>query len=254
MTQTTDNSLPAESAPAAPPLQLPADCTAGRPGDLEPLQFSLRELLVGMGLIAVVCGLAKVAPAVLSGGGILAASALTLVIGPAVYRRDRHRQALLFDLVWGVVLPLAILGWCWAELASAQNVRVFAGPLAVISTGVAWSTLHLAIWLIGGARRLRPLAGYFVGAWVIAALACLLSSLFVVLASLSAPTASMQYVCVPFVTTFVLLRRMNEAGESGAANPDCSDLRFWLWSAVGLILNLASLILAAVWWSDLIIP
>lgn len=79
------------------------------PEPLEPLRFSLAQLLTGTTIAAVLLALFRafgIWGAVLSFG---AALIFTLLIYPQANRGSKQQQALMFDFVWGIVMPVVCL-------------------------------------------------------------------------------------------------------------------------------------------------
>src|SRR5687767_4203657 len=90
--------IPEPPPPPAPPQTPP-----------EPLRFSLAQLLIGTTIVAVLLALFRalgIWGAVLSFG---AALIFTLLIYPQTRRGHAQQQALMFDFVWGIVMPVVCL-------------------------------------------------------------------------------------------------------------------------------------------------
>src|SRR6185295_13831452 len=92
---------PKEPLPPVPRQPIPAFADA----DTQELRFSLKEMFLATTVAAVMLALFRstgIFGAVLS---YLSAAAVTLLVMPLVFPKDAPRQRLVFDFVWGMVMP-----------------------------------------------------------------------------------------------------------------------------------------------------
>ena len=94
-----------ERMPPVPPQPEPSFTAA----DAQELRFSLREMFLATTLAAVMLALFRsigIFGAVLS---FLSAAIITLLVIPKLFPKDLPRQRLVFDFVWGMVMPVVCL-------------------------------------------------------------------------------------------------------------------------------------------------
>ena len=158
--------VPAPPLPPAPPPEFTA-------ADSEELRFSLKELFLATTIAAVMLALFRsidIFGALLS---FLAAAGTTLFVVPRIFPSNLARQRILFDFVWGMVMPVVCLvfdpfvfkngefadeyGW----LGSQGQVQIYDAAY------LAWPFLAGQIatpgFVLFGGKSLRPIASLLAG-------------------------------------------------------------------------------------------
>jgi hypothetical protein len=140
--------------------------------DGQPLRFSLWQLLAATTLAAALLALFRA----LGIWGAVFAFVVAIVCSLTAYGRDRQRQALLFDFIWGIVMPVVCLVFdpfvfkyepdffTPANLPLQPNAFVSSfqvQPLAFVAYPIlAWQLVALAIVLVIGRMQASWAAGF----------------------------------------------------------------------------------------------
>jgi hypothetical protein len=187
-----------------------------------PGRFSLTELMLVVTLLGVVLGLLRgfgVWGWLITFAGCIAWGNL---IYPRWYHTEPRRQIVMFDCLWGLLMPLVCLAFGTIVLRDqGLEWRIEVRPLNLVAHCLSlWQMLFLGAWLVGR-PWLKGFAGLFLGIWVAGmTFAALLGILLVVLAALSiaggAIGMAMAVALMGFTTLFasyVLARRIRETIE-----------------------------------------
>ncbi len=185
-----------------------------------PGKFTLTELMLVITLLAVVLGLVRGLG--IWGGLVVFVGCIALgnIIYPRAYPHQLQRQIVMFDVLWGIVMPLVCLacdpllfrgptrdwGGIWMKLHFGQE--------AIASYClIVWQILSLAVWHIGR-PWLKGLAGLFLGTWIVGTIfSAGLGLLLVVPATLGLAIGIGLLGFTPWFTSFLLLRRLRESIE-----------------------------------------
>ncbi|MBC7856561.1 MAG: hypothetical protein IAF94_24290 [Pirellulaceae bacterium] len=210
-----------EQMPPVPPPPEPSFTAA----DAQELRFSLKEMFLATTIAAVMLALFRstgIFGAVLS---FLSAAIITLVVIPRIFPKDLPRQRLVFDFVWGMVMPVVCLVFDPfifknggdpfqvfepPSLTAPLAVKVHVNELAYL----AWPFLAGQIATLGmvlaWGRSLRPLAPLLSGVLATGAVvACCLAGLLVLPAALGTFAWGIGLLgFTPFFTSFTFFRRM----------------------------------------------
>jgi hypothetical protein len=216
-----------------------------------PAKYSLGELMLVVTLLAVSLALMRAFGLWGATVTFVGCLAWTNLLYPRWHPQDQAQQALVFDLVWGLFMPVAALvcdPFVFKDhrelLEGAFHFQAFGNyepnfrreSLAAYLC-IAWQMILLMLWLLARPWLTR-MAGFFLGSWIVGAmLAGVLGLLLVPLAVVGSFAGIGLVAFTPLFTTYVVSRRMKQAIDDGILDSsETSITLFWLLSAVGFIL------------------
>lgn len=216
-----------------------------------PGKFSLTELMLFITLLAVVLGLIR---GLGIWGGLVTfvgSVALGNFIYPRWYSAEPQRQFVMFDCIWGLLMPLVCLvcdpfvfrdqGLEWGlDFRVKLNFRQ--ETLSAYGL-ILWQMVFLLAWLIGR-PWLKGFAGFFLGTWIAGIIfTAVLGILLVVPAAIGLVWGVGLMGFTPIFTTFVLSRRIRETIELS----DESFLPFALLGTIGFFAAIVAPLQIAAW-------
>lgn len=238
-----------ERMPPVPPAPEPSFSAA----DAQELRFSLREMFLATTIAAVMLALFRsigIFGAVLS---FLSAAIITLAVIPKLFPKDLPRQRLVFDFVWGMVMPivclvfdpflfknvgdpLEILGPSHSLNSAAAKVQVnelaylawpfLAGQIATLGMVLAWGK---------SLRRLAPfLAGVLATGFIVAFCLAMLLVLPAALGTFAWGIGLLGFT--PFFTSCTFFRRMRLMWHHSCDSD--SEIVKYLLAGLGIVLCL----------------
>ena len=196
-------------------------------GDIEELRFSLKEMFLATTLAAVMLALFRsigIFGAVLS---FLSAAIITLLVIPRLFQKDLPRQRLVFDFVWGMVMPIVCLvfdpfifknGGDPFEMLEKGPPNLITPTVAKVHINhfayFAWpflagqiATLGLVLAWGKSLRRIAPfLAGVLATGFMVASCLALLLALPAAFGTFALGVGLLGFT--PFFTSFTFSRRM----------------------------------------------
>ncbi|QDU29635.1 hypothetical protein ETAA8_47500 [Anatilimnocola aggregata] len=215
-----------------------------------PPRYSLRELMLVTTLLAVMLGLIRAFG--LWGATITFVASLvwTNVYYPHRTEGNHRRQAFMFDLVWGLLMPIVCLVCdpfvfkdqreLVEQAFNFSRVLPFQPNLRQESIAayccIGWQMLLLIVWLL--ARRwLTKVAGFFLGSWIVGIIiAGVLGVLLAPIALVGSIVGVGLLAFTPLLTTYVAARRMREAIDDGILDSSENSVTiFWLLASFGFI-------------------
>jgi hypothetical protein len=216
-----------------------------------PAKYSLGELMLVVTMLGV--SLALIRALGLWGATVTFVGCLawTNLLYPRWHPQDQAQQALVFDLVWGLFMPVAALvcdPFVFKDhrelLEGAFHFQPFGDyepnfrreSLAAYLC-IAWQLILLTLWLLARPWLTR-VAGFFLGSWIVGAMISGVIGLLLVPLAIVGSLAGIGLVAfTPLFTTYVVSRRMKQAIDDGILDSsETSITLFWLLSAVGFML------------------
>jgi hypothetical protein len=153
----------------------------------EYLRFSLREMFIATTIAAALFALFRAFGIFGALASFAAALLFTQKIYPRIARNNEPRQRLMYDFVWGVVMPIVCL--CFDPFVFRDDVdfdQLAPNNLPSLTLGrhltdtafiayavIGWQILTLAAWLLLG-KVARPVAAWFSGTLAVGKLLSLL--------------------------------------------------------------------------------
>jgi hypothetical protein len=244
-----------------PPVR-PHPSPAFTEADTQELRFTLKEMFLVTTIAAVMLALFRsigIFGAVLS---FLSAAIITLLVIPKVFPKDLPRQRLVFDFVWGMVMPIVCLvfdpfvfkngGDPFEMLEPSHSLTPTAAKVQIYDFAYfVWSFLAGQIATLGlvlawgkSLRRIAPfLAGILATGFIVAACIGVLLALPAALGTFAFGIGLLG--STPFFTSFTFFRRMRLMWNlSGDWTPERIELLLGLFGVLFCLL-LAVLVGAA---------
>jgi hypothetical protein len=220
-----------------------------------PGKFSLTELMLVVTLLGVALGLIR------SFGiwGWLVTFVGCVACGNFIYPRwysaEPRRQIVMFDGIWGLLMPLVCLGCVPLVLLDHDSVWPLEFRRVTLTAWclVLWQTAFLLAWLVGR-PWLKGLAGLFLGTWVAGITFTALLGLLLVVPTamgltLVLPAAIRLLMSVALVgaTTFLASYVLSRRSRETIALSDDSLLPFALLVTIGFLAAVMAPLQIAAW-------